>query len=1363
MMIRALSLLTGFLNFLHSKAATSATAINIGPSTIQPGTATSVTLAGSANGALYDWSTAGAADCAGITPAHALTATNQVVSVTRSAGTYQLCYRASGETDSVVQTNGVLTVATIATAITISPSSISASTATTLVFIGSRSGDLYSWSAANAADCAGVTPTSAITATNEAVLVIQVTTGTYRLCYRASGTSDSVAQTSGVLTVVTATSATSILISPTSIVAGTATSVTFTGSANGDLYSWSAAGAGNCASVTPATALTATNQAVSVTQPAGTYQLCYRASGGRSDSVAQTNGVLMVTTSPTAITISPSSISASFATSTTFTGSANGDLYDWSAANAVDCAGVTPATPLTAANQAVSVTQAIAGTYQLCYRSSGGSGSVVQTNGVLTVVAATPANAISITPSSISAAAATNVVFAGSANGDLYSWSAEGAADCTGVTPATALTSANQVVSVTVASPGTYRLCVRKSGGSDAVAQAGGILMVTTSPTAITISPSSISMNTASTLTFTGSVNNDLYAWSAAGASDCTGVIPGIKLTVTNQAVSITQVAVGTYQLCYRSVGASDSVVQTNGVLTVVAASSASAITISPTSIVAGTATPVTFTGSANGDMYSWSAAGVADCTSVTPANTLTSSNQMVSTTHAIPGVYRLCFHAAGGSDSVSQTGGVLSVTTSATAISISPSSLTVGTATDVTFTGSANGDLYGWSAANAADCTGVTPATTITAANQVVSVTQSSTGTYNLCYGNSAVGDSVVQTNGALTVIAATSPGLISISPTSLITATATSVTLTGSVAGAFYSWTAAGAADCTGVTPATSLSSTNEVVSVTLNQAGTHRLCYRVPGGSDSVAQTGGILAVTTSSTVISISPSSITVNTATSVTLAGSSNNAFFSWSVAGATDCTGVTPATQLTGLNQVVSVTQATTGMYRLCFRSPGGSDSVAQMNGVLTVISATTANSITAVSPTHISTATATSVTLSGGTTGGSYGWTAVDSADCTSVMPATALTSTNQVISVNLGDAGTYRLCYRFPGGSDSVLQTGIVLTATGTSASTITLAPASVTVNVGTVVTLAGSAIGDKYAWSSVGAADCSGVTPATVVTTPNDVALMTQAVIGTYRLCYRSSGETDSVPQTSVLNVVAASVPYPSSVSGDPITWFGQRRVEFELPFGKLTTLMRMPDLEVFAAPFQGLQEEQWMGRVVVKSTATGETLLQVDAKQDLRHFDRSTLQHRGRHEFETMTPLFPLSTYYPFENQFLIPETWTWGTYGKPGCAFKQFEPCREAVTIVGKFAKMMIVSSSAKEWYGSVEEAYQHVHLDFDVFEMTNETQLIEGILPQMWGLQPMTAETLKLVKNVSYPYEAQTCSQCSKSTGRTVAVQRFAA
>jgi len=316
---------------------------------------------------------------------------------------------------------------------------------------------------------------------------------------------------------------------------------------------------------------------------------------------------------------------------------------------------------------------------------------------------------------------------------------------------------------------------------------------------------------------------------------------------------------------------------------------------------------------------------------------------------------------------------------------------------------------------------------------------------------------------------------------------------------------------------------------------------------------------------------------------------------------------------------------------------------------------------------------------------------------------------------------------------------------------------------------VSFTGSSNGDKYQWSAAGAADCTGITPSETLTFTNEVRTITQGTLGTYRLCFRRSGESDSVMQTSGTLTVAA-VPTSTPVAGDPVTWYGDRRVEFELPLSKLTTLLRMPDLEVLAAPFQGLKEEQWIGRVVVKSTATGDVLLQVDANRDMTQFDRNTLEHQGRFQLETMTPLFPHLSRMPIDNQFLLPGTWTWGTFGKIACPFKRFEPCREAITIVGKFAKFGIVASSAKEYYGDVAEAFQNVHLDFEIFDMTNESDILEGALPEMWGLKPMSADTKKLVKEVSYPYletanttelgdQSEVCSQCSQNTFRSTSLE----
>lgn len=247
-------------------------------------------------------------------------------------------------------------------------------------------------------------------------------------------------------------------------------------------------------------------------------------------------------------------------------------------------------------------------------------------------------------------------------------------------------------------------------------------------------------------------------------------------------------------------------------------------------------------------------------------------------------------------------------------------------------------------------------------------------------------------------------------------------------------------------------------------------------------------------------------------------------------------------------------------------------------------------------------------------------------------------------------------------------------------------------------------------------------------------------------------------------------------PSSIAGDPITWWGNRRVEFDLPLSKITTLLRMPDFEVSAAPFQGTGGEQWIGRVVIKSTATGENLLQVDAIRDVSKFDRDTIQHQSRYSWETMIPIVSSGPHTFVDNQFVLPGTGSPATYSKLSCKFKRFEACREAIVIFGRFARVMIVSSSAKAWYGDVAAALENIHLDLDVFDFTNTT-FLDGPLPEMWGIRPMTATTEKLIKDISYPYlpapapapsvkgstglgeESSAIGRCNNSACTSIAVQ----
>merc|ERR1711988_1670510 len=155
---------------------------------------------------------------------------------------------------------------------------------------------------------------------------------------------------------------------------------------------------------------------------------------------------------------------------------------------------------------------------------------------------------------------------------------------------------------MTVTGVGTYKLCLRENGASDSVEQAGITMTVTSQPNKITgITPSSISSATATSVQLTGTVGTgDLVIW----ATDCSAATPNVDPTDgTDQSTSYTVTGVGTYKLCLRENGASDSVEQAGITMTVT--SQPNKITgITPSSISSATATSVQLTGTVgSGDL----------------------------------------------------------------------------------------------------------------------------------------------------------------------------------------------------------------------------------------------------------------------------------------------------------------------------------------------------------------------------------------------------------------------------------------------------------------------------------------------------------------------------------------------------------------------------------------------------------------------------------------------------------------------------------------------------------------------------------------------------------------------------------------
>merc|ERR1711871_1878704 len=171
-------------------------------------------------------------------------------------------------------------------------------------------------------------------------------------------------------------------------------------------------------------------------------------------------------------------------------------------------------------------------------------------------------------------------------SGDLVFWTT-GA--CSDVVPNVDPTDGtNQATSMTITGVGTYKLCLRENEATDSVEQAGITMTVTSQPNKITgISPPSISSATATSVQLTGTVGaGDLVIW----ATDCSAATPNVDPTDgTDQSTSYTVTGVGTYKLCLRENGASDSVEQAGITMTVT--SQPNKITgISPTSISSATA-----------------------------------------------------------------------------------------------------------------------------------------------------------------------------------------------------------------------------------------------------------------------------------------------------------------------------------------------------------------------------------------------------------------------------------------------------------------------------------------------------------------------------------------------------------------------------------------------------------------------------------------------------------------------------------------------------------------------------------------------------------------------------------------------------
>eukprot|EP00449_Zooxanthella_nutricula_P050738 CAMPEP_0198572306 /NCGR_PEP_ID=MMETSP1462-20131121/111654_1 /TAXON_ID=1333877 /ORGANISM="Brandtodinium nutriculum, Strain RCC3387" /LENGTH=619 /DNA_ID=CAMNT_0044303459 /DNA_START=16 /DNA_END=1871 /DNA_ORIENTATION=- len=609
-------------------------------------------------------------------------------------------------------------------------------------------------------------------------------------------------------------------------------------------------------------------------------------------------------------------------------------------------------------------------------------------------------------------------------------------------------------------------------------------------------------------------------------------------------------------------------------------------------------------------------------------------------------------------------------------------------------------------------------------------SFTVTSTGTFAMCYRASGGSDSVEQSAFTLAVVAATSATAVTaISPTSISEAWATTIRLTGGASGTAI-FIPSGSS-CATATPNVGIDVSNNGI-FTVATDGSYKLCFQATGGSDSIEQTGITLTVidpTPDTVVTAIDIVQIIQGTSNTITLSGTfSAGDLATFSLQGT--CAATTPSADVS--SGPLTVSFSTVGFYELCYRRTGGSDSIKQSAILMAVVvTPTQSNAISSISPLSITVSWSTPIRLTGGGSGDKATFAAQGS--CASATPDVTLDG-NGDGSFTVASMGNFDLCFRKSGRLDSVKQDGVVLTVIAATPSNMVTASSDNTVTVSTDISIALTGSSTLIGGNDRGifAFNCASATPNFDTSTSEIVVNL--ASTGNYVLCMQKHGGSDSVQQTGITLTVSAA----PMAGTDPVAVFGDTRREFSLPPGVMHALLKAPDMLLHGETFEGGGPwEQFFGRVRV-SSPDGLRWLELRIKPDIAKFNR-TRAVRGA--FETLEVIASGTDPGAAPVRLHGPGARIAFEFLGADIAFRTIQrnhntrnpmigrARRECMDIAGHSLHLFICSNSATEYYGVWRHlAIQYAHLDIAVNEVHN-FDAVEGLLPELWGVRPMSEET----------------------------------
>eukprot|EP00929_Paragymnodinium_shiwhaense_P000243 TRINITY_DN100495_c0_g1_i1.p1 TRINITY_DN100495_c0_g1~~TRINITY_DN100495_c0_g1_i1.p1 ORF type:complete len:1729 (+),score=209.29 TRINITY_DN100495_c0_g1_i1:76-5262(+) len=239
------------------------------------------------------------------------------------------------------------------------------------------------------------------------------------------------------------------------------------------------------------------------------------------------------------------------------------------------------------------------------------------------------------------------------------------------------------------------------------------------------------------------------------------------------------------------------------------------------------------------------------------------------------------------------------------------------------------------------------------------------------------------------------------------------------------------------------------------------------------------------------------------------------------------------------------------------------------------------------------------------------------------------------------------------------------------------------------------------------------------------------------------------------------VAVAIPYPRVpfAGGDPITFYRGQKVKFWLPNYVLLPMVKSNDLNILASTFQGPTEDlQWFERIVVtlpddtrlvqitvkRSQPPRQSVKRVrDSSGEMKTLRVSNATAPKRRLFESLEILLGDATE-PLKH--VTPQVYTRpasahssalriGVGDRPESHPRASEMTSPEVVYIESadiaFAIMAVAATA--EFPSDYYAAHENKHLDLFIMDVKNE-HTFSGVLPELWGVQPMSAQVRDMLK-----------------------------